>query len=197
MTPKQKDVLSFIEEFSRSNSYAPSQWEIANHFGFSSLGTVQHYLKLLQEQGHLTKTWNGRRTTQITKKSEAFEIPLLGLVAAGLPIEALEVDENFSVPTNFMKTKKDYFCLRVEGNSMIDEQIRDKDIVLIRRESHCENGDIVVGVINGKATLKKFRKTKTHIELLPANADFKPIIVDEDQDFRIAGVFEGLFRFNR
>lgn len=196
MVPKQKEILDFIESFTRRKGYAPTQIEIAKHVGLTAQSTVHHHVSALQKAGYLRlQKPNSKRSIQINNRSESIDIPLLGLVAAGLPIEAIEVDQNFSIPTALLKNNKEYFCLRVEGDSMIDEHICDKDIVLIRRESTCENGDIVVGVIDGKATLKKFKQTKSHIELLPANSKYKPIIVGEEDDFRIAGIYSGLFRF--
>jgi repressor LexA len=196
MSPKQKEILEFIEAFSKRKGYAPTHTEIAKHVGITHQSTVHYHVSILQKEGYLKpQKPNAKRSAQVMSRSECLDLPLLGLVAAGLPIEAVEIDENFSVPQAFMKNNKEYFCLRVEGDSMVDEFICDKDIVLIRRESTCENGDIVVGVIDGKATLKKFKKTKSHIELLPANKKYKPIIVDESRDFRIAGIYSGLFRF--
>lgn len=196
MSPKQKEILEFIESFSKRKGYAPTHVEIAKEVGLSHQSTVHYHISLLQKAGHLkAQKPNAKRSIKLINRSECLEVPLLGLVAAGLPIETIEIDQNFSVPTTFMKNNKEYFCLRVEGDSMIDEHICDKDIVLIRRESTCDNGDIVVGVIDGKATLKKFKKTKSHIELLPANSKYKPIVVGEEKDFRIAGVYSGLFRF--
>jgi repressor LexA len=195
MTPKQKSFLDFIEAETLKHGSAPTQREIAEHFGFRSMGTVQTYIKTLEEQGHLKKSHQKARAIRLTNKSECIELPLLGDVAAGLPIEAIEGYQNFSVPISFMKPGREYFCLKVQGDSMIDEHICNGDVVLIKRQNTCDNGDIIVGVVDGAATLKRYKKSKKHIELLPANQKYKPIIVHPDQDFRVAGIFSGLFRF--
>src|SRR5476651_2131729 len=103
LTPKQKKILDFISRFAESHGYSPSQLEIASHFGFKSLGTVQHYLVQLGSQGYLKKTWNGRRATKVVSRGVSFELPLLGKVAAGLPIEAIESHETVEVPSFMLK----------------------------------------------------------------------------------------------
>jgi repressor LexA len=191
-------VLEVVEEFIKKNGYAPSLEEIAQRMGFASHSTAQYHLNKLKTSGHLLskKEPSHKRDIHLSKISECLNIPLLGLVAAGQPIEAIENEDFFSVPLSLMKSNREYFCLKVEGDSMIDKHICDKDVVLIRKSSTCQDGDIVVAVVEDKATLKTFRKTKSRIELIPANQKYKPIIIDETKDFRIAGVYSGLFRFN-
>ncbi len=213
LTPKQKQVLEYIEAFSQEHGYAPSQKEIAAHFGFSSLGTVQNYLVRLQEAEFLQKTWNGKRTLRVTPDSSppnrassdvknfekgftSLEVPLLGKVAAGQPIESFIHNESISIPTQlFARTTRDeVYALKVQGDSMIEDGILDGDIVLIRKTSRAENGQKVVALIDNEATIKTYHKKRDHIELHPANPRYKPILVKDEESFRIEGVFVGLIR---
>ncbi len=205
LTPKQKDMLRFITSFSEEKGYAPSQHEIAKHFGFSSLGTVQNYLVRLERQGALAKTWNGKRTLQAlqappTSLLEGLELPLLGRVAAGKPIEAITTHETLEVPrTMAPRAGQELFALRVFGQSMIDDGILDGDYVVIRKQATAQNGQTVVAVLNNEATIKRFFKTQDHVELHPANAALKPLVLSsaETRDFRIEGVLVGVIRHFR
>lgn len=198
LTPKQKLILDFILKSTEKNGYAPSQNEIAEHFGFSSLGTVQNYLVRLQRQGVLSKTWNGKRTLQALTpppNEEGLELPLLGRVAAGKPIEAITVGETIEIPP-MMKTGGDLFALKVQGQSMIEDGILDGDYVVIRKQATAVNGQTVVATLNNEATIKRFYKKNPQIELHPANSQMKPIIVSESEksQFRIEGVLVGVIR---
>ncbi len=207
LTPKQKQVLEFIEHFSQEHGYAPSQKEIAAHFGFSSLGTVQNYLVRLQEAEYLDKTWNGKRTLTLTKSTPAkassdvknitsLEVPLLGKVAAGAPIEHYIHNESITIPAQLFShsLREQVYALKVVGDSMIDDGILDGDIVLIRKSERAENGQRVVALIDNEATIKTYYRKKDVIELRPANSKYKPILVKEQESFRIEGVFVGLIR---
>src|SRR5438309_738632 len=130
LTPKQKKILDFISRFAESHGYSPSQLEIAQHFGFKSLGTVQHYLVQLSSQGYLQKSWNARRGTRISNTRTSFELPLLGRVAAGRPIEAIQTHETVEVPSFMLKKVGNHFVLQVQGDSMMDEGIMDGDFVI-------------------------------------------------------------------
>ena len=196
LTPKQKEVLEYITACSRANQYAPSQQEIAKHFGFSSLGTVQHYLNQLESQGYLQKTWNAKRGMKVkpARHVEETSLPLLGRVAAGRPIEAVLSNETIEVPFSLRKGRGDYFALQVKGDSMIEEGILDGDYVIIRKKDDAINGQTVVALIDGEATIKKFYQTKGRIELHPANPAYKPLIVDPSSNFKIEGVLSGVIR---
>lgn len=209
LTPKQKQLLDFITKFRVKNGYAPSQNEIANHFGFKSLGTVQNYLVRLERQGVLKKTWNARRSTQavspqptdmrsLTAANAAVPIPLLGRVAAGRPIEAISSHETIDVPASMLKQGASSFVLRVAGDSMIEDGILDGDYVVIKKQATAENGQTVVALINNEATIKRFQKRSDRIELHPANSKYKPIVVRSDIDeFKIEGVLMGVIRLCR
>ena len=212
LTPKQKDILDYITKFSGKHGYAPSQHEIAKHFGFKSLGTVQNYLVRLERQGALRKTWNARRGTQVVapqpEYSEgrmpesaltAVSLPLLGRVAAGRPIEAVQSDETIEVPPSMIKAGS-HFVLKVQGDSMIEDGILDGDYVVIKKQPTAENGQTVVALINNEATIKTYYNKGSKVELHPQNSKYKPIIIDADSDaddFKIEGILKGVIRLCR
>lgn len=212
LTKKQHEVYQYIKEYSKKKGYAPTQREIKEHFNLKSYGSVQRYLKYLKDADLLTTDWNakrgltlmdgednGKRSSQ--KSSPAsdipheLEIPLLGDVAAGNPIEALEnPTEHLSVPSGLIQKKGQYFALRIQGESMIEDGILDGDYAIIRAKNQAGPGQTVVAVVDGEATLKKFFKKKNHIELHPANHTMEPIIVEGHQDLKIVGELAGLIR---
>ncbi len=210
LTPKQKKLLAYIESFYEKKGYAPSQKEIAAHFGFSSLGTVQNYLVRLEKFGFLSKQWNAKRAIQIRPhnhenpnpqshfpkqfESQVLELELLGKVAAGRPIEAIENPQGVEVPRSMTKTGFQYYVLQVQGDSMIEDGILNGDYVIVRKTQTAQEGEIVVALIDNEATIKRFRRWSGRIELHPANPRYQPIIVGPSQDFRIQGVFAGLIR---
>lgn len=195
LTPKQKQVLDYLLEFKQTHGFSPSQQEIARNFGFKSLGTVQHYLVRLEELGLISKTWNARRGAQaVGVQKTSFELPLLGRVAAGRPIEAIEMQESLEVPSFMVKKGGEHFVLKVKGDSMMEEGILDGDYVVIRKQEDAKNGDTVVALIDNEATIKKFFRRRGHVELQPANESYEPILVDQDQEFRVEGILAGVIR---
>ncbi len=140
LTPKQKRVLEFIRDYSRARGYAPTQQEIARRFGFRSLGTVQNYLTRLEREGLIRRRWNGKRALQVLDpEPTGLEVPLLGYVAAGRPIEAVETPDTTEVPSGMLRAGE-HFVLRVRGDSMVDEGILDGDYVVVRRQATAGNG---------------------------------------------------------
>jgi repressor LexA len=205
LTPKQKAMLDYILNFRDVNGYNPSQHEIARHFGFSSLGTVQNYLVRLERQGAIQKDWNARRGTQVLlapttkvheETSSDLALPLLGRVAAGRPIEAIETRETVEVPRTMVSRTGEHFVLRVQGDSMIEEGILDGDQVIIKKQRTAENGQTVVALVGNEATIKKYYFRQGRVELHPANARYSPLIVDAAvrDEFKIEGVMVGLIR---
>jgi repressor LexA len=196
LTPKQKNILEFIKNYTQRHDYAPSQQEIAQNFGFKSLGTVQHYLVQLASQGYLEKSWNARRGTRVSglMRSSSYELPLLGKVAAGRPIEAIETRDTIEVPSFMIKETTGHFVLHVQGDSMIGEGILEGDYVVFRKQATAFNGQTVVALINNEATIKKYFKRKNTVELHSANSAYKPIVVDDRKDFRIEGILAGVIR---
>jgi SOS regulatory protein LexA len=193
LTKKQKDVLDFITEYVRSNGFSPTQKEIQENFGFKSLGSVQDYIKYLKDGGYLNNDSHSvRGLMPATVQQNSEEIPLLGNIAAGVPIEAIENSEMISVPVHMMGKGKHY-ALQVKGESMIEDGILSGDIAIIKHQNQAENGQIVVAVVDNETTLKRYFKKSKQIELHPANKTMKPIIV-KDKECEIRGLMVGLIR---
>lgn len=194
LTPKQKQVLSFIRDYAAVHGYAPTQQEIARHFGFRSLGTVQNYLVRLEEQGLLRRSWNAKRALEVVgPEGSGPALPLLGWVAAGRPIEAVASDDSLEVPT-WMLGKGEHFVLRVKGDSMVEDGILDRDYLVVRRQPTVHNGQTVVAVLEGAATVKRFFRVGRGVELRPANSAMEPIRVGEGESLRIEGAVVAVIR---
>ena len=198
LSPKLKRFLDFIQRFTLIHDQSPSYEEIMASLGFGSLGTVNWYVKTLEEEGHLfrIKGPNGKRALTLIHKEHATttttRLPLLGLIAAGEPIEALENPEMVDVPPSLLHP--DHYVLQVKGDSMIDEQIRDGDFIVARKAKTARSGQIVVALINGEATLKCYVPKSNGVELHPRNPDFPVIRVNSQDDFHINGVLLYSFR---
>lgn len=176
LTKRQKEILDFIESFIESHDYAPSYREIAEFFHLGSVATVSDHLENLEEKGYLTKDSREARSLQLTPRWDErnFEIPLMGTIAAGYPIEAIRTNETIDIPRDMMG--KNVFALKVRGESMIEDGIFDGDYIIIEQTENPKNGEIVVALVdNENATLKRFYKEKGRIRLQPANSNFKPI----------------------
>jgi repressor LexA len=198
LTKRQKEILDFIHGFIEEQGYAPSFEEIATAFGYSSLATVHEHLSNLERKGYIRKAYNESRSIEMVPEEgsvSAMELPLLGAVAAGLPIEAIQDQESLSVPMDMVRPGRDNFVLRVEGNSMIDEQIRDGDYIVVSAQPTASDGEVVVALVGGEsATVKKlFREPGNRVRLQPANPNMDPIIVDAG-DVSVQGVVIGLIR---
>lgn len=180
LTKRQKELLDFMQEFIQSHDYAPSYREIAEYFHLSSVSTVSDHIENLKEKGYLTKDYNEARSLQLTPRYDerTFEIPLLGVIAAGSPIEAIRTNETIDIPKDMMG--KNVFALKVRGDSMIDDGIFNGDYIIIEQTDNPRNGEIVVALVdNENATLKRFYREKDHIRLQPANSKYKPIRVNK------------------
>ncbi|MDP6559161.1 MAG: transcriptional repressor LexA [Candidatus Binatia bacterium] len=180
LTKRQKEVLDYITTYTLRFGYAPTLAEIGRHFGLTSLATVHKHLKNLEDKKLIRKQWNRSRALEIVgdarKKKGVVEVPLLGRVAAGSPIEAVELKDSLAVPEELVQGKNT-FLLRVKGDSMIDEQIRDGDLILVQARSSAEKGQTVVALVDGEATVKKFyREVDGRIRLQPANESIQPIV---------------------
>lgn len=194
LTDKQQNVLEFITNYSKEKGYAPSRQEIADHFGFSSLGTVEDYLKALETNGFLQRSGSGRRNLTVLSKDR--HLPLLGKVAAGRPIDYSIHEQTVEVPSTMTRAPYEHFALQVSGDSMVDVGILDGDIVVVRKQHDADNGEIVVAMVENEATIKRLFKKKQKLELHSENEKYKPIIVEPHQDFRIVGVMAGLLRMH-
>ena len=194
LTPAQDRVYRFVRGYVEQHGCAPSYEEIRSNLGFQSLNAVYKHLKQLEERGYLKTPWkNKKRALELVPlQSGSGAIPFLGVVAAGTPIEAIEVPESIDVPDSFLGHGSN-FALRVKGDSMIDDGIRDGDILIVTRQPHAENGQTVVALVNGEATVKKLYRHEKEIELRPANENMKPIRVAADE-MEIVGVVMGLLR---
>src|SRR5499426_8695 len=197
LTKRQREILDYLNEFISQHGYAPSLEEIGRRFGLSSLATVHKHLTNLQEKGFIKRAWNRSRSVELVSSrlgGRAVELPLLGYVAAGRPIEAvLDSNETIAVPEDLVG-KRDTYVLRVRGDSMIDEQIRDGDYVIIEDRKTANNGEVVIALLNGSdATLKKWYLEGSNIRLQPANPAMQPIVVPLDQ-VQLQGVVIGVMR---
>jgi len=198
LTKRQKEILDHIGSFIDERGYAPSFEEIAEAFGYSSLATVHEHLSNLERKGYIRKSYNESRSIELVSRESgpmAIELPLLGAVAAGLPIEAVEEHETLAVPPDMVRRRKDNYVLRVEGSSMIEEQIRDGDYIVVQAQQVAEDGQMVVALVQGEAaTVKKlYREPGGRVRLQPANPTMQPIFVDA-ADVRIQGVVVGVIR---
>ncbi len=198
LTRRQREIFDFISEFLNEKGYSPSLEEIAAHFGLSSVATVHKHVQHLVEKGLLRKAWNRSRSLEpVPDESEAENLatlPLVGTVAAGMPIEAIEDNESVTVPLEMAGRPGESFVLRVRGDSMIEDQICSGDLVIIEKRDHARNGETVVAMIDGSdATLKRFYRKGGQVKLVPANQSMEPIQVPAES-VTIRGVVRGLMR---
>jgi len=184
LTKRQKQVLEYIEKYLKDHDYSPTLEEVKRHFRLSSISTVHQHIEALKNKGYLDKQSHRARSIEPKSNSEnsSVKIPLLGYIAAGEPIEAVEDSKAMMVPQSYLSRSGDHFALRVRGNSMIEEGIFNNDTVIIRKQERAENGETVVALLNGnKVTLKKIYQEKGRFRLQPANPDLKPIYVNNLQ----------------
>lgn len=192
LTPKQKNVLEFLQRFIQENGYAPSYQEIANAFGLSSRSTAQKYVERLREAGYLEMDPNAKRGVSI--KQSGIHVPLLGKVAAGQPIEYHLHQEFVEVPSAFLRLDAEHYCLVVQGDSMIEAGILSGDYAVIRKQDQADEGTVVVASVDGQATLKKIFRKKNQVELHAANPKYAPLVITPPAQFRIEGVLTGVLR---
>jgi repressor LexA len=196
LTKRQREILDYLTEFIERHGYAPSLEEIGRRFNLSSLATVHKHLTNLQEKGFIRRAWNRSRSVELVPSrsgGRAVELPMLGFVAAGVPIEAVAGSETISVPETFAG-KRDSYVLRVKGDSMIDEQIRDGDFVIVEDRKSADNGEMVIALVGGlDVTLKKFYRESGRIRLQPANPAMQPMLFDPDH-VQVQGVVVGVMR---
>jgi repressor LexA len=197
LTKRQKQILDYVESFLEVNGYSPSFEEIADFFGYSSLATVHEHLTNLERKGYLRKNYNKSRSLELVtaEGTLAVELPLYGMVAAGLPIEALgDQQETLAVPHDMLRGGNNY-VLRVKGDSMVDEQIRDGDYIVVNSRQTADNGEMVVALVHGdSATVKKYyRERDGRIRLQPANPTMQPMYFQEDE-VQIQGIVIAVIR---
>ena len=193
LTPRQKEIFVYIDGYIKKNSISPSYDEIRRRFGFSSFNSVFKHIKQLEEKGVISIRPNKKRAiTLIEHGIPSVPVRLLGTIAAGEPIEAIENREIISVPQELLG-RGENFCLRVKGDSMIGDGIYDGDIVIVNRRVTVNDNEMAAVLINNEATVKRFYKRKDGIELRPSNPSMNPIIV-KSGDIKILGVIIGLMR---
>jgi repressor LexA len=199
LTKRQKEILDFLEVFLTEYGYPPSYEEIARNFGYTSLATVHEHLENLRQKGYIRKSYNASRSIELmpreTSPASAVELPLLGLVAAGQPIEAVQDQETVTVPEDLVSKGGRHYVLRVRGDSMVDEQIRDGDYVIVNSRNSADNGEMVVALVHGdSATVKKFyRERDGRVRLQPANATMSPMYF-HSHEVLVQGVVVGVIR---
>lgn len=197
LTKRQKQILDFIISFIEENGYAPTFQEIGEYFDLSSPATVHQHIKTLEEKGYLKSEYNAKRSLEVLSVKDeslslAYQIPLVGLITAGEPIEAIEEHETIAVPSSLVVHRENTFVLQVKGDSMIGDGILPGDYVVVERSNYPKNGDIIVALLdNAYATLKRFYREQTRIRLQPANGKYKPIYV---KDLIVQGIVRGVIR---
>ena len=198
LTRRQKQILDYLESYIRDNGYAPSFEEIARQFTFRSLATVHEHLTNLERKGYIRRSHNESRSIEMVPRpgeSAAIELPLLGQVAAGEPIEALAQPETIAVPHDLIPRRGSSYVLRVRGDSMVDEHITDGDYVVVHNRNTADNGEMVVALVHGdSATVKRiYREGDGWVRLQPANDRMQPIRVHAN-DVLVQGVVVGVIR---
>ncbi len=194
LTEKQQAVYGYIREYMDANGMAPSFDEIRDHFGFASYGSVQKHLAQLERKGYIQKSGKNqkRAISLIEHGGRTVALQMAGFVAAGKPIEAIEQRETVHVPEDMLRSGE-YFALKVQGESMIDEGIFDGDTIVVKKQGTAINGQTVVALIEGEATVKKYYRWREGVELRPANPTMHPMVITEGE-MRIQGVVVGLMR---
>jgi len=198
LTKRQREILDYLTGYIGDHGYAPSFEEIASAMKYASLATVHEHLSNLERKGVIRRSYNESRSIEVLSRARApgvVEVPLLGAVAAGEPIEAVQEQETIILPEDMLPATGPNYVLRVRGDSMIEEQIRDGDYVVVTSRNSARNGEMVIALLQGThATVKKFYREKNGwIRLQPANAAVEPIVVHED-DVTIQGVVVGVIR---
>lgn len=198
LNERARQILSYIQDYSREHGFPPTIREIGTAFSISSTNGVRYYLNLLSREGHLKrseKISRGIRVPSLAAAARRFPgIPLLGRVAAGEPILAEQNYDGTLDPGGMFGDPTGLFALRVRGDSMVNAGILDRDYVLVRRQERASAGEIVVALIEDEATVKYYRPRASRIELVPANDNYSPIVVGPDSGFRILGVVTGVMR---
>lgn len=197
LSTRQADILNYIKKEALKKGYPPSVREICSALGIKSTSTVHAHLEKLEKKGFIRRDPTKPRAIEILdddmiKRKEIIDIPIIGTVAAGQPILAVEnIEDHFPIPSDFLSSSNEMFILEVKGESMIECGIYNGDYLIVEKMPSADNGDIVVALIDDSATVKRFYKENGHIRLQPENSSMEPIIVN---DCTILGKAAGLFR---
>jgi repressor LexA len=200
MYNRQRQILDFIKQYIQKNGFSPTLRDIANAMGLSSLATVHEHLQSMEKKGVIKKFQGAVRGLDVVEQKisaalDGIEIPLVGMIAAGKPIDAIEdPNSTITVAPSLVSDKKRNFALLVKGTSMKDMGILDGDYVICNEQNYANEGDVVVALLeNEVATLKRYSREGKMIKLVPANSEMLPILVEEDK-IRIQGVVKGVIR---
>jgi len=197
ITARQKRVLDYIRHYFDIHQEAPTIAEIGKEFGLSSSASAHHVVSTLEREGLIRRIPNVSRGIELVESGtgeQNYEIPLLGVVAAGAPIEAVLNYETVCIPRDMLRQGR-MFALRVRGDSMIDEQIRENDLIILHSQQTAENGQTVVALVDGSdATVKRFFGGRHQVRLEPANPHYKPIVIRPPERVQIQGVVVGVIR---
>jgi len=205
LTDRQKSILDYIEQYRENTGFPPTIREIAKQFGIASTFGVKRHLDALIKKGYLSKEQNASRGLTLNKDSELtkgyrneeeyVKIPVVGRVAAGFPILAIEnLEGSLVLDPSMIKKNSECFALKVKGNSMINAGIFEDDLVIVYPTAEALNGEIVVAMLEGEVTVKTFEMKNNKIRLLPHNDDYKPIELNNLEDFSIIGRVIGVYR---
>lgn len=195
LAPVQRQTLEFLRSFIADKGFAPTLKDIAERIGVKSLSTAHFHLERLEDKGFIRRGDDGfiELIEAIKPQLGPTAVPLVGVIAAGVPIEAVEDTTMIDIPSSMIDGRGEVFCLEVSGDSMIDAHICDRDIVVIKKQDSATDGEIVVALLDdGSATLKTFRRLKNgKVMLIPANSSMKPITLD---NVSIRGKVIGIIR---
>ena len=195
MSDRAREILAFIQRFSREQGYPPTIREIGEQFHIASTNGVRYYLQKLEREGHFKRTSKLSRGIVLhSAPPRAGGIPILGRVAAGAPILAEEHYEGRLDTTEVFGDTERLFALRVRGDSMIDAGILPDDYVIVRQQERASSGEIIVALLDEEATVKYYQPHRDRVELVAANQNYEPIVVSRDKDFRILGIVKGVMR---
>jgi len=195
LTKRQKELLDYLAAYIEQNGYAPTLEEIGRNFSLGSLATVHKHLQNLERKGHIRRMPNRSRALEVMPRDGArttVQVPLLGRVAAGTPLEPVETPESVALPEELLG-RGETFALRVQGDSMKNDGILDGDVVVVESRSAVENGATVVALVRGEATLKRFFRTGSRVRLEPANERIDPIVAAAE-DVEVRGEVVALLR---
>lgn len=195
LTKRQREVVDFISRFYQERGYAPSLEEIARAIKVSAVSTIHKHISLIQKKGYLQRVSSqSRGVTPLNHTGNTTKIPLLGVIAAGNPIEPIENPEPIDVPISMISDPSSYYALRVKGDSMIDDDVWDGDVILIKHQNTANTGEMIVAIVDGEATLKRFGGYHDgKIKLIPRNPKYETREVNPES-FEIRGKFAGLIR---
>jgi len=194
MSPKKQRFIECIKEFINTNNRPPTFVEIMRGLGFKSLGTVNWYIVELEKDGLIERKrgFNGKRALSLLEKNMSNKLPMLGLVAAGMPIEVFENVEYIDVPSKYINNEN--YVLKVDGDSMKNDGIIDGDYIVVKKNDVAKPGETIVAIVNGEATLKKFYVGEDGVELHPKNDNYNIIHISQDDELLIQGQVLGVFR---